>query len=319
VTSTPVPAVDRAIAILRALAAEPQRTLTLTEAARLTGVHKATCAALLSRLETHGLVVRDAAKRYALGPGALALAWSYTQRFAGLPAARAEMFRLASRFNLGSSVYAADLDELVVIDCAGNVRPRHLPTQIGRRIPLTPPIGTLFKAWSPAAELRAWLTQMAEQYEVDEQEQRRVVSFIRSHGYAARHEQDLDVRLETVLRSLADEALDNRTASSALETVLRSLADQTLDNRTASVALMAAEKLRDSRETASEGARAADRIDYVSAPVFDPAGRVTMSINLFGEPGQILPSQVEELAGEVVKSARIVTDAIHGSRPGLEG
>jgi DNA-binding IclR family transcriptional regulator len=312
-----VPAVDRAIAILRLLAAEPQQAKTLTEVARLAGIHKATGAALLSRLETHGLVTRDPAKRYALGPGALDLAWSYTQRFGGVPAARTEMFRLAATFNMGSSVYAADLDELVVIDRAGNARPRHLPTRVGRRVPLVPPIGTLFKSWSAPSELQAWLAQMAVQYQVDEQEQLRDIMVIRARGYAAGHERNLDIKLGTVIRSLAGQALDDRAASAALETALRSLAEQTLDNRAASVALLVADQLRGSLETDPADADASDWIDYISAPVFDSAGRVTMSLNLFGEPGQIHHSRVEELAAEVVKSARRVTEGIHGTRPDL--
>jgi DNA-binding IclR family transcriptional regulator len=288
VSSTPVPAVDRAIAIVNFLADNPHASFSLSEIARRTGIHKATSVALLSRLTAHGFVVRDDSKHYSLGPASLGLSFQYSQRFPGFVDARAEMFRLADKLGLGSSICAIDTDELVILDVAGNLQPRHLPTRVGRRIPLVPPSGTVFKAWAGADEIKAWLSAMAERYELDESAQLQVIASIRARGYSLGSEQDFDIKLDTVLRKLESEDLDTRSVS---------------------MALMVADKLRGYRGSAG------DSVDYLVAPIFNSSGTVFMSLQLFGEPGQITRDQVEPLSVELLRATGRITRHIHGVMP----
>src|SRR5690606_1749042 len=71
-----VAAVDRAVAILRAVACQ-STPITLANLARATGYYKSTLLRLLTSLERSALVVRRADGRYALGPYAHQLGRAY--------------------------------------------------------------------------------------------------------------------------------------------------------------------------------------------------------------------------------------------------
>jgi DNA-binding IclR family transcriptional regulator len=135
VAATPVPAVDRGVAILQLLTERWDEPKTLSEISRETDIHKATCAALLGRLAAHGLVRRTPDKSYMLGPEMVRMAFGYARRHPGFTQARQEIFGLADRTGLGSSICIPDGDELVILDVAGDVQPTYLPTRVGRRLP----------------------------------------------------------------------------------------------------------------------------------------------------------------------------------------
>src|ERR1700722_14161995 len=97
---TAVPAVDRASAVLRFLAGRPDEAIALSDVARETGVHKATCASILTVLTEQGLVTRDDRRRYSLGPELLRLGHAYTQRFPAFIAGRRELLKLSERLGL---------------------------------------------------------------------------------------------------------------------------------------------------------------------------------------------------------------------------
>ena len=68
-----VPAVDRAVRILEALAADGERSL--SELHRELGVSKSTLSSLLATLEQHRFVERDrSSRRFRLGPGLATIA-----------------------------------------------------------------------------------------------------------------------------------------------------------------------------------------------------------------------------------------------------
>jgi DNA-binding IclR family transcriptional regulator len=289
--STPVPAVDRALAILRLLSERWDVPKTLSEISRDTGIHKATCAALLARLVSHGCVRRNPEKSYSIGPEMLGMGFSYGRRFPGYVAARTEIFRLAEQTGLTSSICVRDGDEMVILDMAGDVAPSHLPSRIGRRIPLAPPLGTIFKAWSSPEEVREWLSSMATQYELNVDDQIGVISTIRSRGYSLGSEQDFDIPLDAVVRRLSRKDSDLTGIS---------------------VALMLADKIRAYRG-ATEDIELHGTVDYIVGPVFDHHGRVMMSLQLMGAPGQIERGTVDSLAATLLESTQRVTERIGGS------
>jgi DNA-binding IclR family transcriptional regulator len=293
VAATPVPAVDRGISILQLLTERWDEPKTLSEISRETEIHKATCAALLGRLVAHGLVRRTADKSYMLGPEMVRMAFGYARRHPGFTQARQEIFGLADRTGLGSSICIPDGDELVILDVAGDVQPTYLPTRVGRRLPFAPPLGNMFKAWAPPDEVEKWLSQMAADYDLSLDQLVGVVSNIRSRGYSLGSEQDFDITLDTVMRRL--ERNDTDLAG-------------------ISVALMLADKIRAYRGIQGEGddSRSAD---YIIGPVFDHRGQVVMSIQLFGAPGEIPMSKVEPLADELLVATRRITTSIGGAPP----
>jgi DNA-binding IclR family transcriptional regulator len=295
VATTPVPAVDRAVTILRLLTERWDAPWTLSEISRETEIHKATCAALLGRLVAHGFVRRTADKSYMLGPEMLSMAFGYARRHPGFTLARQEIFALAERTGLGCSICVPDGDELVILDVAGDVQPTYLPTRIGRRLPFAPPLGNIFRAWSTPEEIERWLSQTASDYDLDLDQLVRVVSNIRSRGYSLGSEQDFDIKLDAVMRRLER---------------------QDTDLAGISVALMLADKIRayqGGQGGALEGHEAS--ADYIVGPVFDHRGHVVMSIQLFGAPGQIPNSKVEALASELLAATRRITSSVGGTLP----
>ena len=289
-----MPAVDRAASILRLLTEKWDEPRTLSEISREVGIHKATCAALLGRLVAHGYVRRTPDKSYMLGPEMLGMAFGYARRHPGFAQARQEIFDLADSTGLGCSICVPDDDELVILDVAGDVQPTYLPTRVGRRLPFAPPLGNIFRAWLPPDEIQKWLSQMADDYDLDLDQQVRVVSSIRSRGYSLGSEQDFDIKLDAVMRRLER---------------------QDTDLAGISVAMMLADKIR-AYQGAQGGLDDKDRsVDYIVGPVFDHRGQVVMSVQLFGAPGQIRMSKVQAFATQLLAATRRITSSVGGSPP----
>jgi DNA-binding IclR family transcriptional regulator len=279
------------VTILRLLAREWDNPMTLSEIARATEIHKATCAAVLASLVSHGCIRRMDGKCYVVGPEMVHIGFAYQRRYPPFAFARHEMFKLAEQTRLGTSICVPDGDELVILDMAGDLQPEHLPSRIGRRIPLAPPLGTIFKAWSSPDEVRSWLALMAKQYDLNFDDQVSVISNIRSRGYSLGSEQDFDIKLDAVIRRLGQEDTDLTSVS---------------------VALMLADKIRAYRDTDGVVESTTPFVDYIVGPVFDHRGKVVMSLQLFGAPGQIRRSEVQSLATVLLETTRRITLHISG-------
>jgi DNA-binding IclR family transcriptional regulator len=259
---------------------------TLSEISRETEIHKATCAALLGRLVTHGFIRRTPGKSYMLGPALVDMAFRYARRFPGFTQARREIFGLAERTGLIASICVPDGEEMVILDATGDVQ------RVGQRLPFAPPLGNIFKAWSSPEEIEEWFSQIASEYDVSLDQQVSVVSAIRSRGYSLGSEHDFDLRLDAVMRRLRRNDTDLAGIS---------------------VALMLADRIR----TYSPGRDGTDATsaDFIVGPVFDHRGDVVMSITLVGAPGEISTSKIEPIASELLAATRRITTSIGGTPP----
>jgi len=297
--ATPVPAVDRAAAILAYLSQRPQEPQSLSDTARATGIHKATCAAILGAMMSQGLVARTPDKRYAPGPWLVTLAHAYAERFPGVELARREIYALAAKVRLSCSICVLDGDEMVIVDIAGNQQPEHIATRVGKRFPLVPPLGTIFKVWESPEEIQDWMQRMEAEFEIPLDKQLEVISNIRSQGYSLSGEQDFHVELSAALRRIEREDSD-----------VRGLA----------VAMMLADKIRQMRAITDDDEATPDEpVNYIVAPIFGPYHNVIMCLNLFGEPDQIHRRDVPKLAEQLLEVTGRVTSAIGGSPPPATG
>ena len=146
------PAVDRAVAVLNHLAAAPRQRFTLSELARDLDLNKATAHALLATLVDVGYLVRhDDDKSYALGPALIALGNAALASSPAATLAQEPMDRLAQELDLSVVASAAIGGEIVILASAGTPRPLGINVQPGLRMPLVPPLGTVFVAWSGTA------------------------------------------------------------------------------------------------------------------------------------------------------------------------
>lgn len=153
-----VQSVDRAAALLRAVADHSPEGAPVATLAAATGLNRATAWRLLATLEDNGLLERDAANRYVLGAGIARLAGA------------APVDGIVRRVHPILERLCADTGEtadLAVVRSTGltyvdEVAPATVMTAnwLGRHVPLhATSSGKTWLAWLPAAELESMLTE----------------------------------------------------------------------------------------------------------------------------------------------------------------
>jgi len=152
----PAPGADRSVAVLELLANHPEERFTLSEVARRCDLNKATAHALLSALADHGVLLRHPAeKRYSLGPRLVAIGDAARRGYTALDFLPPLLERLATRTGYAARAWQRQDDHVAVVAQS----PGRRVEASGVRLPLTPPVGALFMAWSDSASIEAWLAR----------------------------------------------------------------------------------------------------------------------------------------------------------------
>jgi DNA-binding IclR family transcriptional regulator len=289
--ASPVPALDRAMNIFDVLSKRPLARLTLSEISRATGIHKATCSSVLATMVSHGLIHRDDNRRYSIGSGLVKLGYAYTQRFTPLVVGRTDVVELVAHTGLSCAVIGREDDELIILDILGNPEPAHLQMRIGNRIPLVPPVGTIFKAWAGQDELEDWLEQMSREFGGQTAAYQSAVAALRARGFSLGGEHDFNLELEAAIRRAHQQGDDVRVME---------------------VALIVASKIRN--YNSAEGTDA-EPINSVIAPVFDSSGHVITTLNLFGEFGKVRHSDLPGIVPHLLATAVRITQKSSGILP----
>ncbi len=178
---------DRGVRILQILAAD-RGPLTVADVADHLGVHRSIAYRMLRTLETHRLVERDAAGRYAPGLGLSALARTVRRDLqrAALP----EMSDVADELGMTTFLVVPDHGEVVTVV---SVEPRHTRVHIA----YSPGVRHDIHRGAPGlAMLAAWQPQPDERPEV---------ALARARGWATSHQEVLPG-----MRSVASAILDVR-------------------------------------------------------------------------------------------------------------
>jgi len=279
------PAVERAAAVLNLLAAHPQQRYTLSEIARDLTLNKATLHAILGALTDEGYLVRDpAAKSYALGPALVALGNSAVSTYPAAECAVPEMRALTDELGLDCVASAAISGEIVILARAGVPRPFGVYIQAGQRLPLAPPLGAVFVAWSDEKTIDAWIGKLPPK-KATADHFRRAVRSVRARGYS--------VGLEGSRRPRRA-----RTATSG-----GSLEEEVRGVQLEEYALIDIE----AKETYF--------VNHIGAPAFGPDGEVAIALFLIGFTGTVSGAEVERDANRLLQAAARVTKEIHGRAP----
>lgn len=284
------PSVDRVVAVVELLAAHPDRGLSLTEVCRRLELNKATAHALLSSLTERAWLLRHPDdKTFTLGPGLVSVAGAAAARQLELvDYARPEMRRLADELDVQCVASAVRGDDIVLLGVAGAARPLSVHVHAGQRVPLTPPLGTVFLAWSPPEEIDRWLRRLGPGAgEAELARYRAALGAVRRRGYALSLEADARMLLERALAQGGDRPLGE---------VLTELGRQ-------DYLLVELEQAH------------SYRLSMIAAPVFGPEGGVVLALTLFDLPVQLAADQVPDLAHRLVDAAATVTKAIGGREP----
>ena len=282
----PAPAIDRCIAVLNHLAAHPTDTFTLSELARDLDLNKATAHAMLNTLADAGYLVRDTtAKTYGLGPVLIAVGNAALESTPAARLAQPQMSALSREFDLECVASTAIAEEIVILARAGTPRPLGINVQPGQRIPLAPPLGTVFVAWSGPDAIDRWLSHVGpDQSEEDLERYRQALATVRQRGYSVALGGEGQQRLVSALREAGHEPRRSRRGGD--EYALVELAGST-----------------------------SYRINHIGAPVFGPRGEVALGLFLIGFRGQIAAEEVPRYAERLLDAAEDVTAALRGRAP----
>lgn len=282
------PAVERAVAVLNYLAAHPDGRFTLSEIARSTDLNKATLHAILGALTESGFVLREEdRKTYGLGPALVALGGAAVESNPAVQLAVPHMQALSEELGLDCVASTAIEDQIVILQRTSSPRPFGIDVQPGQRLPLAPPLGTVFVAWSTAAEIDHWLGLVGPSAsKSDIKRYRQAVETVRARGYS--------LGLGPQPRPAPERPGRPRPS---LEENVRAI-------RVDEYALI--ELDHSSTYT----------LNHIGAPIFGPDKRVTLALFLIGFQGDISASEVPRYAERLRYSCAAVTEKIGGREPG---
>lgn len=288
----PAPAAARAMAVINYMTVHPQMAFSLSELSAALRVSPASMSSILLALSEWGYVIRDRRHRtYALGPAVAAAGHAASQRHPVIEAARPELERLSGFGSecIGSTAVA---EEILILAIAGCPSGQGRETWIGQRIPLIPPFGQVFLAWSPDADVQKWIGRLGPEGESQRgPELAEDLSRVRERGVA------IGLRngsVDTVIELINESAhrLDRHA-------VIHAELQRAIPNQTENYSLRDIDP------------RAHYDVANLAAPVFGPDGTVVFAMTLYGI-NDIPGSELLGLCSEMLHSGRAVTRAIGG-------
>jgi DNA-binding IclR family transcriptional regulator len=284
------PAVERSIAVLNFLASRPDDRFTLSEIARATDLNKATLHAILGALTESGFVIREEERKtYGLGPALVALGSAAIQANPAVQLALPHMEGLSNELGLDCVASTAIDEQIVILARTSSRKPFGIMVEPGQRLPMSPPLGTVFVAWSSQGEIDRWLAKVGPSAsKADIQRYRQAVDTVRARGYS------LGLGGDPVPRGERTE----RTTSKP-----RTLEDNVRSIRVDEYALIELDN------------SSAYQLNHIGAPIFDNHGHVALALFLIGFQGDIGAGEVPRYAERLRYACVAITEKIGGREP----
>jgi DNA-binding IclR family transcriptional regulator len=290
------PAADRTIRILEFFVGHPGQQFNLPELSRRVGISKTTANSILATLVGYGYLTRDESTyRYGLGPALIPLGSVAERGYAGVRFARAEAETLAERLQMECLVAWATQDEIVILSLVGRPRRRSITTQPGQRMPLVPPLGTVFMAWADQREVAAWLGRMGREPAPGELVMyQEALATIHERGYAVGLRTDASTRLAELQGEQGLE-IHSDEAKRHLQEGLAALVEEGY-----------------LRPTIEDDKRV--QVTSIAAPVFGSRGEVAFSLML--APNDWLTGiEIRQMADHLLRATDNVMDMTNAQRP----
>jgi DNA-binding IclR family transcriptional regulator len=283
----PSPQTDRVVAVVELLASRPNQPLSLAAVTRHLGINKSTCYSMLTALTQAGWLLRDPfRKTYRLGPALAAVSRVAAEGFPALDFARSAIETLSRETGANCAALSVADDHVTVVDQVRDLRAIGPGLAISAPIPLRPPLGTVVVAWWPAEAVDRWLAQAPEPAHG---RLRRALAVTRDRGYTV----ELAARPQTRLREAVVGAGEPGVRVSQL---LAELADELVG--------------RDDFLGVDLDPDESYLVGTVNAPVFDPAGNVTLVLALNGFSSALTGREVDALGHRLVQAATTVSKAL---------
>src|SRR5437763_7378453 len=273
----PALAATRAVAVLDFLAAHPTEAFTLSDLSERLGVNVASAHAVLGVLTDAGYLARHPRHRtYTLGPSLVAVGSAALERHEAIDLARHAARDLSDELGLEVAVTAVAGDDIVFLARAGEQRARGIAVHVGQRVPLVPPLGSVFIAW--AGDVTGY--------------DKAALAAVRDRGYAVALEDEARRGLGDALQHLADAPKDDV----GLDTLIAELARHEY-------------QLVDLDE-----ARTYD-VSMVAAAVVDAAGEVALALTLVGFEPNLTAARIAAFGERVRDACLVITKRTHGRIP----
>lgn len=292
----PAPAASRAIQILDLLVTHPTERFTLTELVRRTGMSLGSAHATLAVLEGSGHVSRNPTTRaYSLGPALVVAGVVALEHHPAIEAARQVIGPLAHELGVEVVVSARTVDEIIFVARAGRHSAIGPAVREGERVPLVPPIGAVFLAWSEEREVEQWLGRSAKASPATDARHRASLEMTRLRGFAITAGSDAQRRLGERTYSLSDSPSDVQLRNDVAEMF----------------AVLATE---DYPIIDLDPDRRFD-IANIAAPVFGPDAEVIAAITATGFPPGQEARSVDAAGTRIRDAAAIATRSSRGRFP----
>jgi DNA-binding IclR family transcriptional regulator len=288
------PGIDRALTVLTVLSTAPESNFTLAEIVRRTGLSKATCHALLASLvDARWLLRHPVGPTYRLGPGLIALGEAAQRGYPALRFAEDATAALSEELDLECLVTAVVGAEIVVLARSGSPAPFAISVAPGQRVPLVPPLATVFFAWSDEDELTDAFDSWSAEGTAAPTRYRRALAAVRERGFT--------VGLESAERRRLGRALATQVAQG------RPFAPE--------VASLVAALARSEYQLVDLEPDVTYDVNHLAVPVFDSRGRVTLALTVIGFPDPLTAAAIRRTGARLAAAADAVTAAAGGAAP----
>jgi DNA-binding IclR family transcriptional regulator len=288
----PSPAVLRACDVLDHLATQPEGAFSVSEVARSVGVPRASCDSVLLALAQRGLVQRDVDRRYSLGPACRAL--GEAAQLAGAPLTALEpVAEDLARATASCAAISSCVRGQSRVERVYDHGPAFgLRARVGESVPLVPPFGAVFVAWDGDAAIDAWLDRAGAALGPAERAHTvAALAAVRERGYTITVS-GVHPDLVRMLEELADHAPDSANLD-ARDALIREVSPREY----LPVAI------------ANDGAQ---RVNQMSAPVFDAAGTVPYALMVLGPSYELSGDEIAALGHRLLVAARTATERLGG-------
>lgn len=287
----PALSASRGVDIIDFLARFPGRDFTLSEIVKGTDINIASCHAVLNALVERGYIARSPGRKtYRLGPALVAMGQVALASQMLLGIARDAAFGLVRELQIPSVISSVIGDEIVGIVACDTPDGRTAGLNVGERMPLVPPVGASFLAWSDEEAIARWLDRAAPEHDEE------TIAYWRA-GLTRIRERSFQVELKAPNSSALSERMEQMAAGrkaarykSELLKLVQSLGRHP----------MQPERLEPAVEY---------DLVLIAAPIFDREGRCLYNLCLGGFAGPMDGTEVQELGDRLVATSLQIMQA----------
>jgi DNA-binding IclR family transcriptional regulator len=287
----------RVLDVLNFLAAHPTETFTLAEIARHLGQSTASAYRVLTTMSDAQFLSRNEQhKTYSLGMAPIAIGQAAIERHRGIEIARRELTQLSVELRVQCAATALVGDDHLILVKEGTPQSHEGLSRVGERRPVIPPLGICHVAWAGEQAIQSYLAK-ASAHMSKNMRAHLLAAFplIRRRGYAMTANGPGMRKLRQATFLPIDQIRGEAYWASIFELVGR----------------LSAKEL----QLADAGEAGADGISYIAAPVFSPAGTVSLQVLISGMPTNLSVKTVRHYAERLCAAAAIITSETHGKRP----